>query len=424
MSSLPAFSNKHKLPLSTLIAVGNLLSPFVSRSKESSAAGEEGGAPILEIGFPTTEALAQNISELLRLGGAAVVSYNEYLSRPTRPGVIPMDEASLLFSTIAIRSMSGEANVQGFNTQMKEARASIKINDPLEAKGDLSPVDEVDLSQAMSAASLNSEASSFDSFGVDEIRYLMHWIRAELSLYFADVNYILGSPQGHQGHMQVAQTDRLVLLKLAPSNLSAYVLYSRSCLQFQQFKAAFVFSSKGITVAEKLRDDSHLAQLLLINATSVVLGGGPGPEGQFNYTAVVKSYQAAMDARDKCVAWLPGDSYKELLELEPELSIITVKVITALSEQAAAIDNGNREVLMPCLKSHYATKEPSSVPPGAVEEDGEGGVRLRPTGFDVEENEEGEGGRGGLQSPVAEAGNGKSAKKPLGKGKQRTQRRK
>ena len=224
--------------------------------------------------------------------------------------------------------------------------------------------------------------------------------------------------------MAIAQTDRLCLLKLAPSNLAAYVLYSRSCLQFQQFKAAYVFSSKGITVAEKLNDDAHLAQLLLINATSAALGGS-STEGQFSFTSAVKSYQAANEARDKCFQWLPSDNFRELLELEPELSIIGIKVIAASNQAGTQVEvEGEGEIFLPCLKSHYATKEPSSVPPGAVEEDGEGGVRLRPTGFDVEEGEGGGGqGPAPVPAPAPAAANGGQAKKSLGKG-QRTQRKK
>jgi hypothetical protein len=407
ISSLPAFSNKNKLPLSTLVAVGNLLSPFVSRSEKTG----ENQMPLLEIGFPTTEELAHNTSELVRLAGAAIVAYNEYLSRPTQPGAIPMDEASLLFATIAIRSMSVEENMKTFEEQMKEARATMKVNIPPEG-------DKADLSDALSAATLNSDASSFDRFGVEEIRFLMHWIRAELSLYFADVNYILGNPKGHQAHMSIAQTDRLCLLKLCPTNLAAYVLYSRSCLQFQQMKAAFIFSLKGITVAQKLTDDAHLAQLLLINATSAALGSSGE---MFSYTGVMKSYNDAIEARDKTLSWLPT-SYHELLELEPELTIVSTRVISALSEQAltAGVEG---EVMLPSLKSHYGTKEPSQVPPGAVEEDGEGGVKLRPTGFDViEEGDEQEGKVPVPASQPAGNNNNNAHKKPLGKG-QRTQRK-
>ena len=53
------------------------------------------------------------------------------------------------------------------------------------------------------------------------------------------------------------------MLKLCPSRLGAFVLYSRSSLQFQQMKAAYIFSSKGITIARGLKDDAHLAQLFL-----------------------------------------------------------------------------------------------------------------------------------------------------------------
>ena len=105
-----------------------------------------------------------------------------------------MDEASLLFSTMAIRSMSDEKLTKVYKDQFNEARLSIKAA-AVTPEQDLS-VDAV--ADKLSSASLISEASSFESFGIEEVRYLMHWIRAELSLYFADVNYILGNPKGHQ----------------------------------------------------------------------------------------------------------------------------------------------------------------------------------------------------------------------------------
>ncbi len=54
--------------------------------------------------------------------------------------------------------------------------------------------------------------------------------------------------------------DQLVLLKLVPGSPCAFVLYCRSCLQFQQYKAAHIFSGKGIVIARALEDDAHLAQ--------------------------------------------------------------------------------------------------------------------------------------------------------------------
>lgn len=400
ISSLPAFS-KNRLPLATLIAVSNLLSPFVKRSEENH---EENQLPLLEIGFPTKDASADSLSELLRLVGAAICCYNEYLSRTCKEGTIPMDEAALLFSTLAIRSCLDEKNAIAFAAQIEEARTTFVK--PKISSGD-------DITDALSTMSLMHEASSFDNFQLDEIRFLMHWLRSELCYYFSDVQYILGNKQGHQGHMEAAQQDRLCLLKLSPSNLSAYVLYARSCLQFQQHKAAFIFSSKGITVAQKLQDDAHLAQLYLINATAAALGGSGET---FSLTHVIHAHSTALTLRDQCLSWLPLE-YHELLELEPELTIVSDKVIANLSGSA----NEKGEVLVPYLRAHYAISEPKSVPPGAVEEDGKGGVLLRRGAFDsieegAEQEEEEAPEQVGKKPEVA-------AKKALGAGN-RTKRRK
>lgn len=79
-------------------------------------------------------------------------------------------------------------------------------------------------------------------------------------------------------------------------------MYCRACLQFQQTKAAYIFSSKGIIVAEKLRDDAHKAQLLLINATAAAMGGS-GPT--FSYSAASRAVAAAVEAVQRCLLWLP-----------------------------------------------------------------------------------------------------------------------
>lgn len=41
----------------------------------------------------------------------------------------------------------------------------------------------------------------------------------------------------------------------APDYVSAYVQYARSCLRFQQARPAYIFADKGLTVAEKWKDD-------------------------------------------------------------------------------------------------------------------------------------------------------------------------
>ncbi len=67
-------------------------------------------------------------------------------------------------------------------------------------------------------------------------------------------------------------------------------------------QAAYIFSSKGLIVAEALGDDSHKAQLHLIHATAAALGGA-GPS--FSMAEVEQEYAAAMAARAACLAWLP-----------------------------------------------------------------------------------------------------------------------
>lgn len=57
-----------------------------------------------------------------------------------------------------------------------------------------------------------------------------------MRLRLHSVRYLLGDRVGHKNSLVAAQQDKLCLLKLVPSNLMAYVLYSRACLEFQQSK--------------------------------------------------------------------------------------------------------------------------------------------------------------------------------------------
>ena len=58
---------------------------------------------------------------------------------------------------------------------------------------------------ATAAAAAGTEPASLGAFGVDEIRWLMHWLRGQLSQYFGDVRYIMGDRQGHADNLVAAQ---------------------------------------------------------------------------------------------------------------------------------------------------------------------------------------------------------------------------
>lgn len=463
VSSLPSFS-RGQLPLGKLLAMANLLDPFIERGNPEEGSG---GLPTLAIGFPSNpDAHADSLPELVRMAGAAIFTYDDYLTRPCQPGSIPKDEAALLFSSIAIRSCLDPTVAATMDRQAEAARTALSIatatsaaQAEAKAAGAARGDDEATIAAALSAISvplpvpppspnlttiegLLEEATSFSQFGVSEIRWLMHWLRGELSTYFGEVQYIVGNKKGCEGHLVASQQDKLCLLKLVPGNLASYVMYCRSCLQFQQTKAAYIFSSKGIVVAEKLRDDAHKAQLLLINATAAALGGS-GPT--FSYSAAGRALMASVESKERCLVWLSKE-HQDRLDLDPELSIVEQKVVAGLAATASAAAGGEpgAEVILPCLQDHYGVPEPSSVPPGAVEEDGKGGGTLRAVTEVTDEEEEasrqqqGGGGGGGAKShekkgrvataaaaspsaPAAAAAG--SGKKPLVKGN-RTKRSK
>eukprot|EP00955_Chlamydomonas_euryale_P023664 249832-Chlamydomonas_euryale.AAC.6 len=227
------------------------------------------------------------------------------------------------------------------------------------------------------AASLGAqlpEHARLESFGVSGLRWLMHWLRAELSTHFGNVRFLLGDRVGHKGSLVAAQQDKLCLLKLAPGNLVAYVLYCRACLAFQQMKAAHVFATKGLVVADALRDDAHRAQLLLVRATAAVLGGG-GPT--WRASEARRALSDALSAREHCTGWMP-EKFHALVDLNPEQ-----RIVTEVLEQAAASADDNAD--LPVLDLLYALPEPSSLPPGAVQQSARDGGGMEEPGGGAEE---------------------------------------
>ncbi|KAG1669966.1 hypothetical protein FOA52_016227 [Chlamydomonas sp. UWO 241] len=352
VSSVPGLSSG-AVPLAPLIAFAGLLRPFI---------GVEGSR--LLVGLPSKEdEVAESLSELLRMAGAAVVTYQDYLSSPARARSVPSDDAALLFASMTIRSCQEETTREALDAEAVAA-AQLALSLPCNNTGNAAHgAADADAAQA----SLPKHAR-LSGFGVPEIRWLMHWLRSELSCHFASlschfasVRFIVGDRIGHKDSLVAAQADKLCLLKLVPSNLAAYTLYCRSCLQFQQTKLALLFATKGLQVADALRDDAHKAQLLLVRATAAALGGG-GPT--FSAKAVADAHTAALASQQACVAWMP-EQIHVLLDLSPELTIIADKVLGEHVAAAAAAGGGDD---VPCVDMIYTIPEPTSLPPGAVEE--------------------------------------------------------
>ncbi|GAX77618.1 hypothetical protein CEUSTIGMA_g5062.t1 [Chlamydomonas eustigma] len=380
VSSLPSFSTG-TIPLAPLVAATGLLQPFINIE-----------AGVLNIGTPSnTEETADNLSELLRLAGAALVTYHDYLSVTPPPGAPPRDEASLLYATMTIKSLNkpaGTPSIKVMEAMLVEAKEallhssvveSISVStvrglESIEKEPESQNSDPVGSSGSSVTRSEVEAVAHISSFGLSELRWLMHWLRSQLSRHFAAVRQILGDEEGHSSNMVAAQQDQLCMLKLVPGSPASFVLYCRACLEFQQYKAAHIFAGKGLTVSHALKDDSHLATLLVIHATAAALGGG-GPN--FNSAEVKDAYVTALNLKQDTMSWLPG-VYKDLnpVTLEPECSFLQEHVLKKSGGGGElCVDD---EILLPALQMLYPVPEATSVPPGAVvlqegEEDKEGG---------------------------------------------------
>lgn len=218
--------------LEGLMAHSGFLQPFVG------GAGQVDGTLVLRLGIPSEEShhkLCDSYRELIRLAGAAVVCFYHYTNFAAHPRVFPSDDALLLFATMAIHSCV-------------DAGAAAALGPQLEAAG--SPI------------------------SLGQLRWLMHWLRAQFMMLAGTVRHALGDDRGFKDHLMAQQADLLSCLKAAPENPAGYVMYVRSCLQFQQLSAAALFAEKGAVVAEKHNAQVYLGQLRAMRAVALALGAG------------------------------------------------------------------------------------------------------------------------------------------------------
>lgn len=119
ISSVPGLGSA-STPLVPIVALAGLLRPFI---------GVEDNR--LLVGLPSNaEATADSLSELVRVVGAALVCYHDYLNVPALPDrALASDDSALLFSTMAIRSCQNELGMEALKEQIAAA-AAVDITPP------------------------------------------------------------------------------------------------------------------------------------------------------------------------------------------------------------------------------------------------------------------------------------------------------
>ncbi|KAG2445137.1 hypothetical protein HYH02_008605 [Chlamydomonas schloesseri] len=215
--------------LEDLVARSGLLQPFVGGMRQAD------GTAVLVLGLPSKETLADTYEELIRIAGAAVVCYYHYTNFPGHVDAYPSDDATLLFSSLALASCRDKDTAEALEAKFVEAGAPITVA---------------------------------------QIRWLMHFFRAQLSGLGAAIFYQLGDRTKFQEQLVAQQVDFLGLIKSVPENPAGYSYYVRGCLQFQQHSAAALFAQKGAVVAAAHHADFYRAQLDAQRAIALALAGG------------------------------------------------------------------------------------------------------------------------------------------------------
>ncbi|GIL77717.1 hypothetical protein Vretimale_6749 [Volvox reticuliferus] len=214
-----------------LMANSGILTPFVRRMVKI----DESVA--LELGLPSKDdALCDNQQELIRVAATAIVCFYHYTNYPAHPDVFPSDDATLLFTSLALDSCRDRAASETLSAQLAEQGAGV--------------------------------------MSLGEIRWLMHYIRGQLLGLTGAVFLGLGDKEKHKQHLLAQQADFLGLIKAVPENPAGYGYYVRTCLQFQQLSAAGLFAAKGAVVAAKHNSPFYGAQLAAQRAIVLAFAGG------------------------------------------------------------------------------------------------------------------------------------------------------
>ncbi|KAG2439570.1 hypothetical protein HXX76_004922 [Chlamydomonas incerta] len=215
--------------LEDLVARSGLLQPFVGGMRQADQ------TMVLLLGLPSKETLADTYEELIRIAGAAIVCYYHYTNFPGHVDAYPSDDAVLMFSSLALASCRDREAAAVLEAKFEEAAAPISV---------------------------------------PQIRWLMHFFRAQLSGLGSAIFWQMGERSKFQEQLVAQQMDYLGLIKAVPENPAGYSYYVRGCLQFQQHSAAALFAQKGAVVAAAHRADFYLAQLDAQRAIALALAGG------------------------------------------------------------------------------------------------------------------------------------------------------
>lgn len=268
------------------------------------------------IGLPTnSEVVCDTLSELCRAVAASLVCVYRYLNFAQAAEDFPSEDSALLFINIVLRTLKTDVIVQKLNEQLEEMQAEVTC---------------------------------------DHVRWLMHFVRANLLGALAQVFLAVNDTEKFREYLVAQQQDYLCCIKVLPNSPLGYVHYSKLCLQFQQTKAAYLFASKGLTVANKVNSDLYAAKLCYLTIVAAGLGG----KGEYFTRKEVQDLNAqAVEQIEKLKSWMP--EWHDLTEfLAPDDNISKEKVLPLCLESAPES--------IAALELVYTTRPLQMLPPGAL----------------------------------------------------------
>lgn len=165
----------------------------------------------------------------------------------------------------------------------------------------------------------------------------------------SQVQQLLGDEPRLQETLTARRAECLSLLKAVPTNPAGYILLTRSCLQLDQPQAALLFADKAISVSAQLHDHHANAQLQLIRATALALGGGR------RGTTITTTSSTPLAASEPASSTLSPSSTKEtpLQSAATE----TAAVSTGSTSSTAATAAGNDSSALPGQSGVWTSAE-------------------------------------------------------------------
>eukprot|EP01025_Chloroclados_australasicus_P056210 TRINITY_DN6912_c0_g1_i5.p1 TRINITY_DN6912_c0_g1~~TRINITY_DN6912_c0_g1_i5.p1 ORF type:complete len:432 (-),score=31.93 TRINITY_DN6912_c0_g1_i5:287-1534(-) len=294
--------------LEDLLIESGMLEPFIG----------PGG----KVGVPSQvddETVCDNMMELIRACGAAVVSVYLYANVQQKHGTFPPDHVASMFLALSLNTFQRESIVAQIDTEIQDSKGTFQCKD---------------------------------------LQWLMKWCQADLAGRVATVYGTLGDDKLMSANRNTRQRSLLHLLKILPNCPTGYSLYCKSCLQNKQFEAGLLFANKGLEGAVAQRNKYEESLLLYLIILCLVAGGGK--DGKWQKLQVKQFIQRAKSARETVQAYLP-ESVGKSIDIQRLSEVVDDQFVTSLS-----LNEGEQEQLQEPIELQELDLDIFPIPQGSM----------------------------------------------------------